>query len=530
MMSKKSSRIAVLFLVVALYGLCSAAVTMKVADNQPLPSFERNSVTYISLTKFCETAGWSWTWDIVAQKLTCSWQKHKIVFSQDIPFYSIDDSVMQIPVPPMRHYESLYLPAKLIPQIFNDLLKDPVEWLQNEKQFISANLSAAVPKSATMEAVAATPTYKSESAVPKPASVKPAAPVDTVHAAKVAPVDTVHAAKAAPVDTVHAAKVAPVDTVHAAKAAPVGTVHAAKAVPVDTVHAAKNAPVDTPATIDMPEETDTLPLTYHKSEWEDLSAVHNKSSSAPTPSNSQPTHSSAVPMIKTIVIDPGHGGKDPGAIGNNGTREKDIVLAIGLKLYALIKKHPELQVYMTRSNDTFIPLVGRTRFANEKKADVFISIHANSIRGTMKKKEEAKGYKIYFLSQAKNEEDKLAAMQENEVIRLEDHSQHKYDNLENILIDMAGNEYLRESQDLSIMMDRVFSQSLTTIGKLHRGIGQANFWVLNGAYMPSLLVETGFISNPDEELTLQSESFQDSMAAALCDAVLKFKQKIEAAR
>jgi len=469
MTSHKSSRIAVLFLVVAVYGLCSAAVTMKVADNQPLPSFERNSVTYISLTKFCETAGWSWTWDIVAQKLTCTWQKHKIVFSQDIPFYSIDDSIMQLPVPPIRHYESLYLPAKLIPPIFNDLLKDPVEWLQNEKQFISANLSAAVPKSATMEAIASTQAYKSDSAT-KPAPVKPDA-----------------------------------------SAASADTLSVAKTVPVDTVHTVKTVSVDTPALIDTPQEIDTIPPTYHNSQWEDLSAEHNKSSSAPIQSGSEPVGSSAVPMIKTIVIDPGHGGKDPGAIGTKGTQEKDIVLAIGLKLYALIKKHPELQVYMTRSNDTFIPLVGRTRFANDKKADIFISIHANSIRGSMKKKEEAKGYKIYFLSQAKNEEDKLAAMQENEVIRLEDHSQHNYDNLENILINMAGNEYLRESQDLSIMMDRVFSQSLTTIGKQHRGIGQANFWVLNGAYMPSLLVETGFISNPDEELTLQSESFQDSI-------------------
>jgi N-acetylmuramoyl-L-alanine amidase len=489
MMSQKSSRITVLFFVVALYGLCSAAVTMKVADNQPIPSFERNSVTYISLTKFCETAGWSWTWDIVAQKLTCTWQKHTIVFSQDIPFYTIDDSVMQLPVPPMRHYESLYLPAKLIPPIFNDLLKDPVEWLQNEKQFISANLSAAVPKSATMEAVAATPAFKTDSAAPKPATVTAATPATFTD-----------------------------------------SLSAVKEIPVDTVHTAKVAPVDTPAQTDKPDEIDTVPPTYHKSEWEDLSTVHNKSSSAPMQSDAQTTNSSAVPIIKTIVIDPGHGGKDPGAIGPSGIQEKDIVLAIGLKLYTQLKKHPELQVYMTRSNDTFIPLVGRTRFANEKKADVFISIHANSIRGTMKKKEEAKGYKIYFLSQAKNEEDKVAAMQENEVIRLEDRSQHKYDNLENILIDMAGNEYLRESQDLSIMMDRVFSQSLTTIGKLHRGIGQANFWVLNGAYMPSLLVETGFISNPDEEMTLRSESFQDSMAAALCEAVLKFKQKIETAR
>jgi N-acetylmuramoyl-L-alanine amidase len=180
---------------------------------------------------------------------------------------------------------------------------------------------------------------------------------------------------------------------------------------------------------------------------------------------------------------------------------------------------------LTRSDDTFVPLLDRTKFANEKKADVFLSIHANSIEGGNKKK-ETKGYKVYFLSQAKNEEDKMAALRENAVIQLEDQAQH-YDNLQNILIEMAGNEFLRESQDLSIIIEEAFSGALKKIEKLQRGIGQANFWVLNGTYMPSVLVEVGFISHPTEEKILIQDSFQKAIAAALYDATMRFKAKIE---
>jgi N-acetylmuramoyl-L-alanine amidase len=182
---------------------------------------------------------------------------------------------------------------------------------------------------------------------------------------------------------------------------------------------------------------------------------------------------------------------------------------------------------MTRDDDRFIPLQSRTQFANDRKADVFISIHANSIEKD--KRKDTKGYKVYFLSQAKNEEDKLAAMRENAVIQLEDQSRH-YNNLQNILIDMVGNEYLRESQDLSIVINEEFGSSLKKIDRLNLGIGQANFWVLNGAYMPAVLIEIGFISNPAEGKLLTSESLQKDMASSICDAVMRFKERVEAAQ
>jgi N-acetylmuramoyl-L-alanine amidase len=235
--------------------------------------------------------------------------------------------------------------------------------------------------------------------------------------------------------------------------------------------------------------------------------------------------------IKVIVIDPGHGGRDPGAIGPQGTYEKDIVLGISLKLYDMLKSNDSLETYITRKTDVYVPLLERTRFANEKKADLFLSIHANSIGGSKKRKKTIQGFKVYFLSQAKNEEDKLVAMQENAVIELDEETAEGSDHLQNILINLAGNEYLRESQELSIIISEAFETALSgKMSRLHLGVGQANFLVLNGVYMPSVLVETGFISNPKEEKLLTDAAFQKKVAKAIYKAVFDFKKKFEAAQ
>jgi N-acetylmuramoyl-L-alanine amidase len=244
--------------------------------------------------------------------------------------------------------------------------------------------------------------------------------------------------------------------------------------------------------------------------------------------DSAASHTFATPKksggFKTIVLDPGHGGKDPGAIGPDGTHEKDIVLAVGLKLRDQLIKRTGATVLMTRDNDTFIPLNMRTKFANEKKADIFISLHVNSI--TKAKRDVTRGFKIYFLSPAKNEDDRIVEMQENAVIELEDESDKgKY--LQNLLIDLAGNEHLTESQDMSIMLSETFEKELKKIDKLHLGVGQANFYVLHGAYMPAVLIEMGFISNPDEEKLLVDEKMQVTLAAAIAEAIAAFQEKYE---
>jgi len=205
--------------------------------------------------------------------------------------------------------------------------------------------------------------------------------------------------------------------------------------------------------------------------------------------------------------------------------EKDITLKIARHLCDLLRKKSGIKVFLTRESDEFVTLADRTKMANQRNADLFISIHVDAMPGSQKIKEANKGYKVYFLSQAKNEDDKLVAMRENAVIEFEEKPQH-YNALKNVLVDLAGNEYLRESQDLSILIDRQFEASLRKkISRFQLGIGQANFWVLNGAYMPSILIETGFISNPTEEKILSEKSFQKSMADAIHEAVMDFTAK-----
>ncbi len=241
----------------------------------------------------------------------------------------------------------------------------------------------------------------------------------------------------------------------------------------------------------------------------------------------KPSNTLQVESLKTVVIDPGHGGKDPGAIGVGGVKEKDVVLSIALKVRDMLKKTDGITVHLTRGKDIFIPLQNRTKFANDKKADLFISIHADAVSGSAQRKKITRGYKTYFLSHAKNEEDKLVAMRENAVIELEDRPQN-YNNLQNLLIDLAGNEYLKESQELCILIDQKFDSGLKKkIPKLHLGVGQANFWVLNGAYMPSVLIEVGFLSNATEEKLLADQSFQKYIASSIYDAIIKFKKGYE---
>jgi N-acetylmuramoyl-L-alanine amidase len=226
--------------------------------------------------------------------------------------------------------------------------------------------------------------------------------------------------------------------------------------------------------------------------------------------------------IHTIVIDPGHGGKDPGAVGPGGTQEKDVVLPIALALRDELAARTDMAVFMTRSTDVFVELADRTRFANNKDADLFVSIHANSIAPGDRRR--GHGYEVFFLSEAKNDEDKRVAMLENSVVNLEKKSESG-DFVKNIIAVMAANEFLAESQDLSIVIAETFGTKLKKIDKIHTGVGQGPFWVLFGASMPSVLIETGYISDPLEEKLLADSAFQKEMAAALCDAVIKFREK-----
>ncbi len=226
-------------------------------------------------------------------------------------------------------------------------------------------------------------------------------------------------------------------------------------------------------------------------------------------------------LIKTIVLDPGHGGKDSGAVGRNlGTHEKDIVLKIAKKVKALLEKNLDVHVLLTRSDDRFVSLGDRTKFANEQHADIFVSIHCNAAYNT-----KANGSEVYYLSTAQTHEARAVEAMENEVIKFEDpESIKRYKDLDFILYDMRQTEYLNESSELSDICQK---QLVSNLGTKNNGVRQANFYVLRGAFMPAVLVEIAYLSNKNEEKKLRTDDFQNKAAKSIYLSLKQFKEKYD---
>lgn len=213
--------------------------------------------------------------------------------------------------------------------------------------------------------------------------------------------------------------------------------------------------------------------------------------------------------VKTVVIDPGHGGLESGAKGELGTLEKDIALDIGLKLKAIIERNLAFRVVLTRDKDVNVSLDNRAAVANNNRAELFISIHAN---GSYRK--EARGSETFFLSlNATDEEARRLAYLENNSAQLEEGIEpDNQDEIQMILWDMAQASYLKQSSQLAEQVQKELNQLL---GTLNRGIKQAPFKVLTGVACPAVLVEVAFISNPEEEKKLGTEKFQNDVALAI---------------
>ena len=228
-------------------------------------------------------------------------------------------------------------------------------------------------------------------------------------------------------------------------------------------------------------------------------------------------------QFDVIILDPGHGGENLGAVGSKGLKEKDVVLDIALRLEKLLQEtgKADLKVYLTRKGDYFVPLEQRSLFANQKGGDLFVSIHANGA-----KRKKASGTEIYFLAQANNDEARAVAALENSAILFErpEGTQVDTSELNFILMDMLQTEFLKESSDLAQMIHDRMKGSLNIPS---RGVDQAGFFVLNKTYMPSVLVETAFITNPEEEKLLNKGTFRQKTAEAIYQAILDFKNKYE---
>jgi N-acetylmuramoyl-L-alanine amidase len=222
-----------------------------------------------------------------------------------------------------------------------------------------------------------------------------------------------------------------------------------------------------------------------------------------------------------IVIDAGHGGKDAGAIGVNGVKEKDINLAIALKLGKLIEENmKDVKVVYTRETDKFIDLYKRGKIANENNGKLFISIHCNS---TPKKPTDANGFEVYLLRPGRTKEAISIAEFENSVIKYEENP-NRYEKLtdENfILVSMAHSSYMKYSEKFAEFLHKEFSRHPSLDS---RGVKQAGFYVLVGASMPSVLVESGFLSNTNDAKYLSTSSGQQKFAEYVFNAIKKYKE------
>lgn len=220
--------------------------------------------------------------------------------------------------------------------------------------------------------------------------------------------------------------------------------------------------------------------------------------------------------IRTIVIDPGHGGRDVGAIGPNGLMEKDVTMAMARKLASALGSRVGARVILTREDDSVVSLDQRTALANQYQADLFLSVHVNAavVKNT-------KGSETYFLSlEASDEVARKAAETENAV---PGQSSANAD-LQLVLWDLAQQEYLQESSRFAQVIQEGMNAAT---GVQNRGVKQAPFKVLVGATMPAALVEVGFITNPEEETRLASQEFQDKMVDTLVKAVARYKVEFE---
>jgi len=230
-------------------------------------------------------------------------------------------------------------------------------------------------------------------------------------------------------------------------------------------------------------------------------------------------------VFDKIVIDAGHGGKDPGAT-IKGVFEKDITLDVALKAGELIKKKfPDIKVIYTRDKDVFIPLNDRADIANKQKADLFISIHVNSCP-----KNTIFGAETYILGQHRSQENLDVAKMENSVILLEDDYSTRYEGFDPnqaesyIMFEMIQNEFLEQSR---LFADKVQKNIVSHTDRKDRGVRQAGFLVLRRTAMPSVLVELGFLSNDSERKFLVSNNGTDQMAQSIFSSVSDYKQRLD---
>ncbi|MDP3543408.1 MAG: N-acetylmuramoyl-L-alanine amidase [Elusimicrobiota bacterium] len=235
------------------------------------------------------------------------------------------------------------------------------------------------------------------------------------------------------------------------------------------------------------------------------------------PKAAPPVRAEAPKRKRLIVIDPGHGGKDPGASSPRGTREKDVNLAAALELARVLRERGDFDVLLTREEDVFVPLSERSELANSKNADLFVSLHCNAARG-----KGEHGFEVYSVSEtATDPAAEALAAKENAVLELE--GKDPQDEMAKmILLAMTKTEMLNESAALSALSAKAIGKRVDLAA---RGAKQAAFYVLRGTHAPAILVEMAFVSNPKDEAKLTSRRFRRAMAEGVAAGIADYAKR-----
>jgi len=217
--------------------------------------------------------------------------------------------------------------------------------------------------------------------------------------------------------------------------------------------------------------------------------------------------------IQRVVLDPGHGGTDPGCIGTHGIKEKDLVLDISLRLKELLQKNANLDVILTRESDLYVPLENRTIIANQKQADLYISIHGNANRNP-----KHSGIETFFLNFSKDRHVNEIAARENAT------STKNIGEMKEIILKIVQNSKIVESMELANMIQKNLVSCLSQKHKNVKNLGVKGgpFWVLIGAEMPSVLIEVSHLSNPTEELRLKTPGYRQEIAQGIYNGIINY--------
>lgn len=255
------------------------------------------------------------------------------------------------------------------------------------------------------------------------------------------------------------------------------------------------------------------------SEGSEGSAASPASPSPPPPPDPLPARVDPTAPWR-VIIDPGHGGRDPGTLGS-ASHEKDIVLAIAKQLYGELEGHEMFEPYLTRETDVYVDLDVRSQFAVDRAGDLFVSIHANAAAD-----ERARGFETIFLGQARSEEAREVALRENRGPEVDDAPGSPSD-VQFILAGMDRNENYAESRLFAGFVQNSI-RSVRGGGAPDRGVIQGPWWVLLGALvrMPSVIVEVGFLSNDEEERYLNGAEGQGAIARAIADAIVAYREDV----